>query len=268
MPIFEATGSLDPLGLWDTAPPAVSFGLAADNATEASAPVYRVNLPANVEAASSALAKTLDSFERANAALSDIPAQLDRIVRRIQAQPQTTASGASFAVANMAPETGPENELLTLLAYADPAALSGTGPEDIAFGLNEAANQAFGQAQEKFQALLEKVNREILHFAWVETRIADQIIARTEVGWSGNAITVWNAAISAEQISLHQRTLEVVERTRNLTLRLLVTVAGGAAQMAALMAAPGGAVLALPAMYQYVMQTLQQVRQLQSIQAS
>ena len=47
-------------------------------------------------------------------------------------------------------------------------------------------------------------------------------------------------------------------------LRLFVTVAGGAAKVTTLMAA-GTPVLALPAVYQYVMSIVQQVRQLQSV---
>lgn len=272
MPIFEATGSIDPLGLWDTTPQTVSFGMGDENTPEAAAPVYRVNLPASMAASSSALAENLASFERMNAALDEVPSQLDGLVRRMQEKQQQAASGVSFAVADLVPETGPESELLSWLAISDSAALSGAGPEGgpegISFGLIEQASGALGRAKEKFETLLEQVNHEVLHFAWVETKIAGQLIARTEVGWSGDSTTVWNDATSAERISLHRRTLEVVSQTRQLKLRLLLTITSGAAKVAALMAAPGGAVLALPAVYQYVIKILEHVKQLQSIQSS
>ncbi len=271
MPIFEATGSSDPLGLWDTAPQAVSFGMGDEDTSVTAAPVYRVNLPESMAASSSALAENLASFERMNAALDDVPSQLDGLVQRMQEKQRQAAPGVSFAVADLAPETGPESELLSLLSMSDSAALGGVGPEvgpeGVSFGLIEQASGALGQAKEKLETLLEQVNHDILHFAWVETKIAGQIIARTEVGWSGDSTTVWTEATSAEQILLHQRTLKVVSQTRHLKLRLLLTITGGAARVAPLMATPGGAVLALPAVYQYVTKILEQVKQLQSIQS-
>jgi hypothetical protein len=264
MPVFEAVGSSDPLGLWEATPRTVSFGLGDETSPEAAEPVYRVNLTANVEASNSALAEHLDSFQRMNAALDQIPARLDELVRRTQAG---TASGVSFAVADALPEAGLENELLSLLAISDSAALGETAPQGVSFGLIEVAGGVLGQAKEKFEALLTQVNQEVLHFAWVETSIAGQLIARTAVSWDGNATTLCDDTLSSEQTSLHQRTLQVVSRTRNLKLRLLFTVAGGASKMATLLAAPGGVVLALPAVYHYVLKILEQVKQIQSIQS-
>lgn len=261
MPVFEATGNSDPLGLWDTTPQAVSFGLGDEAAPAAGQPVYRVNLTESMQASRSAMAENLARVERMNAALDVVPARLDSLVQRQQA----AASGVSFGVAGMGPETGPESELLSLLAVTDSTALGGTGPEGVSFGIIEDAGAVLGQAKEKFTALLEQVNHEMLHFARVETKIAGQLIARTEVGWSGDATTIWHNLTSAEQMALHRRTLVIVSRTRHLRLRLLFTVTGGAAKMAASMAAPGGAVLALPAMYRYVTTILEQVKQIQSI---
>jgi hypothetical protein len=270
MPIFESTGSNDPLGLWDTAPQTVSFGIGDDVPAQTEAPVYRVNLPAEAETAQTALAENLSRLARMNVALAAIPAQLDGLVQKTL----KTASGVSFAVTDLEPVPGPEGELLALLADTDAAARSGTSTEGVSFGLEAVASVplagtgAFGQAKAKFDALLEQVNHEVLHFAWVETKVAGQIIARTEVDWSGDANTVWAADISAEQMTLHQRALDMVAQTRNLKLRLFVTVSGGAAKVAVLLATPGGAVLALPAVYQYVLKILEQARQLQSIQSS
>jgi hypothetical protein len=268
MPIFEVIGSSDPLGLWDTSPQAVSFGIGEENAPEAVEAVYRVNLSADLKASSGALAENLASFARLNAALDQVPFQLDGLVRRVHQKQQKAASGVSFALADLQPETGPEGELLSLLAISDSAALGGTGPEGVSFGLIEAASGALGQAKEKINALAEQINHEVLHLAWVEMKIADQLIARSAVGWGGASTTIWHNTASSEQMSLHKRTLEVVSRTRHLKLRLLLTVASGAAKMAALMVTPGGAVLALPAVYQYVITILDHVKQIHSIQSS
>jgi hypothetical protein len=268
MPVFEATGSSDPLGLWDSTPQAFSFEVGDEKFLESAEPVYRVNLPESAEGSSSVLAENLANLERMNAALDEVPFQLDGLVRRVQANQQKAASAISFATVDILPENGPESELLSLLAISDSVAISTTDEEGVSFGLLDEAREALIQAKEKFEGLVDQVNHEFVHFAWVETKIGSQIIARTEVGWNGDSTTVWTEAPPPEQISLHQRTLIIVSRTRNLKLRLLLTVSGGAAKMAALIVTPGGAVLALPAVYQYVIKILAQVRQLQSTQSS
>jgi hypothetical protein len=260
MSIFEAAGISDPLGLWDTSPQILSFGIE----DEANAPVYRVNLPESLAASSSALAGQLASFERLQAALKAVPSQLDGLQRRAQA----AASGVSFAVSGAAPESGPEGELLALLAEADSTALRETAPDGLSFGGSEVMSAALGQAKDKFGALLEQVNQDILHFAWVETKIEDLIIARTKVGWSGDSTTLLHGLTTEEHTFLHRQTLEVVSRTRNLKLQMLLTISGGAAKVAVLMASPGGPMLALPAVYQYVMKILDQAKQIQSLQSS
>ena len=265
MSIFEVTGSSDPLGLWDTAPGMVSFGLGDETTPETAAPVYRVNLSPGEAASSSALAEQLASFERMNNALNEIPSQLVGLVRRKQ---QRGAAGVSFDVADITAEADPEDELLALLAYSDAAALGGPELESISYGFGEAAGEMLGRAREKFAALLKQVNQDMLNFAWVETKIADLIIARSKVGWISDAHTIWKDETPAEHMLLHHKTLEVVSQTRNHTLRLSLTILTSAAKIAVMMTAPGGTMLALPAVYQYVMKILEQANHLHSIQAS
>jgi hypothetical protein len=267
MPIFEVIGSSDPLGLWDTTPQAVSFSLAGENTQEAIEPVYRVDFSDDIEISNNALAENLASFERMKAALDQVPIQLNGLVRRVQEKQQMRTSGLSFALADLQPESGPEGELLSLLAISDSAALGRTGPEGVSFGLIAEASEVLRPAKEKFKTLLEQVNHEILHFAWIEMKIAGKIIARTKVGWSASN-TFWTDAISNEQMSLHMRTLKVVSLTRNLKLHLLLTVAIGAINMARLMATPAAAELAAPAVYDYVKKIVDQVKEIRSIQSS
>jgi hypothetical protein len=265
MPIFEVIGSSDPLGLWDTTPQAVSFGVDEENTPESIGPVYRVNFSDNLEDSNTALAENLASFERMKAALDQVPTQLNGLVRRVQEKQHKAAPGVSFAMADLQPESGPEGQLLSLLAISDSAALSGTGPQGVSFGVMADASQVLRPAKAKFESLLEQVDREVLHFAWVEMKIAGQIIARTKIGWSASH-TIWIEAISIEQMAMHMRTLKVVSLTRHLKLHLLLTVAIGAVKMAQLMVTPGGAVLAQPAVYDYVKKILDQVKQIRSTQ--
>lgn len=273
MPIFESTGTSDPLGLWATAPQAemVHFGIGDEsNSPPPAAPVFRVNLSGSGESAGEAFESSEAYFAQVNAALDNVPARLDDLVNRMQAR-QAGGNSISFDVASLEAEPGLEGDLLLLLEDASrPEAADSErgmvhfGIDDLSQGASEPVSQAWQAAKASFDALLEQINREVLHFAWVETKVDGQIIARSEVDWSGDAVTWWAENVSEEQKSLHHRTLNVAARSRNIKLRLFVTVAGGAAKVTTLMAA-GTPILALPAVYQYVMSIVKQVRQLQSI---
>lgn len=276
--LFEATGmNNDPLGLWapavsaaGSAPGAVSFSVGGDEETapEDVEPVFRVNLPADGASAAQALAANEAHILRLNAALENVPSRLDGLVARTQArQVKAVTSGVSFDTLSLEEsEPGPEGELLALLADAE-AAGNAKGP--VSFGLvDETASLAWEQAKAGFDALIQQINREVLHFAWVETNIADALVARTTVGWTGDAQTAFAHGVDGSQVALHNRTLRIVTQTRSLRMRLFITIASGATKVSTLIATPAGAVLALPAVYQYVMQIVEQVKQLQSIQSS
>jgi hypothetical protein len=259
MPVFESTAD-DVLGLWTAAPQAapLSFGLDAESAAPAGE-LYRTRLPDGPDAAQKVFDDSAAIFARVNSALDNIPARLDGLVERANHPKQ--AAGLNFAVGSLEQETGPEAELLDLLAAAD---RSGTG--ELNFGIGDLTGQAWDAARAQFDALIAQIDRDVLHFAWVETLIADQLVARTTVAWSGDTQTAWSAGVNAEQSRQHEGTLSIVTRTRHLRLRLFVTVASGSVRVAGLMATPGGAMLALPAVYQYVIKIVAQARELQSIQ--
>jgi hypothetical protein len=202
-----------------------------------------------------------------NAALENVPARLDSLVARTQERQQKAGGGAgavSFDILEQQ-EGGPEGELLALLADAEIEGKRATG--EVSFGFVEDTSAAWEQAKAGFEGLVEQISREVLHFAWVETNVAQVLIARTTVGWSGDAQTAFITEIDDAQVGLHGRTLKMVTQTRSLRLRLFITIASGATKVSTLIATPAGAVLALPAVYQYVMQIVAQVKQLQSIQS-
>jgi hypothetical protein len=267
MAIFEVSGSSDPLNLWDASPQAVSFGIGDEAVALDDAPVYRVNLSGGGETASSALDGQLARLRQMKATLDDIPARLDDLTGRGRRKEPGAGGGVSFAALEETSQEGPEGELLALLAYSDATALGRPGPEGVSFGLGETAGQALSRAKARFLALLEQLDREILHFAWVETKIEGLIIARSKMGWIGDSNTAWKGLTPAEHMHLHHKTLEVVSQTRNQKLRLSLTVLTSAAKVAVLMTAPGGAMLALPAVYEYTLKILEQANQLREIKA-
>lgn len=270
--VFETSGMDDPLGLWTSTVPAagtVSFSVGGDEPDPQPAePVFRVNLPADNAAASQAMDAREQYIRNLDAALNNVPARLDGLVARTQERQQKAAQGGvSFDVSSAEEtESGPESDLLSLLddAEAEEKAQSG----EVSFGLQETASAALEQAKAGFETLTEQISREVLHFAWVETTIADALLARTTIGWTGDAQTAFAQGVNDFQVVLHNRNLRIVTQTRNIRLRLFITIATGAAKVSALLTTPTGAVLALPAVYQYVMQIIAQVKQLQSIQSS
>jgi hypothetical protein len=245
-------------------------------------PVFRVNLPADGASAAQALAAREGYIRNLNAALENVPARLDGLVARTQErQKKAAASGVSFDTLSLEElEPGPEGDLLALLGEAPTPLLSPhfprssaenggmKGGDELSFGLPETASAAWEQAKAGFDALIQQINRDALHFAWVETNVADALIARTTVGWTGDSQTAFAHGLDGAQVALHQRTLRIVTQTRSMRLRLFITIASGAAKVSVLIATPAGAVLALPAVYQYVMQIVAQVKQLKSIQSS
>lgn len=269
--IFETSEQEeDPLGLWtftvsaaETAPGALSFS-PSDNpsAPEPAEPVFRVNLPADSAAASDALAAREQYLLSLNAALEDVPARLDGLVARTR-QRQGKSVSFDSSVLDQA-ETGPEGDLLSLLGDLDAEENPQSG--EVSFGLPKTASAALEQAKVGFNALIDQINREVLHFAWVETHLSGQLLARTTIGWTGNTQTAFAQGVNDPQVTLHKRNLHIVTQTRTFRLRLFITIASGATKVSALLATPAGAVLALPAVYQYVMQIMAQVRQLQAVQ--
>lgn len=266
MPVFETTAS-DPFDLWQAAPQPVSFALGDENpaAPEPVELVYSVNLPASFEASSQALSERESRFAQLDGALTSVPARLEALVTRLQAARPEGQGGVSFALPASEADSTPEGELLALLAESETAARSGSGPEGVSFAFNEPTSAASREARSGFENFLAQLNHEVLHFAWVETKISNQFIARTEVGWSSAAKTFWVVGLSAQQQALHQRALTLTLRTRQVKMRLFATVASGAAKVAVLTAA-GTPVAALPAMYQYVTKLIALAKESQSTQ--
>ena len=264
MPVFESTVE-DVLGLWEEIPAAtaVSFGLdePSPNPEEL---LYRVNLPADADNLFQKFESNEAALARIDSALTGVPARLDSLVERARSTEQVYQ--VSFGEIFGNPEDELERELLMQLANVELKASGKSAADLVSFGLGESVNEAWSEAKKRFDALIDQIDRDVLHFARVETAITNQLIARTSINWSGDAQTIWQAESSDDQLRLHQRNLRFVTQTRALRMRLFVTVASGSARVAVLLATPGGAVLALPAVYQYVTRILAQARELQTIQ--
>lgn len=256
---FELTLPNDePVGLigpWQAgAPASVSFA-AGESSAPPDAPVWKVSLPADPLEADQALAEAEAQIAAAESALDEVPARLDAIAT---SQPR----GVSFDAASFGVEAeSAEADLLSLLDHARSIEQGRT----VSFGAFDFASEAWEQARVQFEAFLGQLQREVLHFAWVETNVEGQILARTTVGWSGDSDTLWLEGADAVQLAIHRRALQVAVKSRALRLRMFSTVTSGAAKLSLLLTTPAGAVLALPAAWKYVTDILAQIKSYQTL---
>ena len=246
---------VEPTGLWEARTAAVSFEAGAALADEA--PVWRVNLSRDSRVNEQGFLQARKRLAAAQQALESAPGRLDEFVQR-------SARGSEGQVSFSVPEAGsPEAELTSLL---DECRLAGSGT--VSFGVGEEMSGALEKAKASFEAFAQSISREMLHFAWVETQVESELIARTSVRWSGNSHTLYNAGITPPQVVQHGQSLHLASASRSLKIRMFTTIATGAVKLTTLLASGGGAVLALPMAYQYVTQILAQVKEYQALQGS
>ncbi len=96
----------------------------------------------------------------------------------------------------------------------------------------------------------------VAHYAWVETYVGEQLIGRTRVSWTGDMQTVWRAELDPAQSVLHQRTLDLALASRNTAMQLFLLVAQSSVKVTVLFAIPGGPLLVIPVVWQFVQRVL------------
>lgn len=136
------------------------------------------------------------------------------------------------------------------------------GEEMVSFAGPSPEKQAAGAA---FQQALEKVTRQFLYLAWVETRVDGVLLARSVMDWNGDLVTGW-VDPSGERQAQHFKSLQVALSSRLALLKLILTVIREAGRISALAANPAGLILALPSAWRLASQLL--ARAGQSAQSS
>ena len=235
-------------GLWTTTPltstEAVSFAAGAEASSEmpADTPVWRANLPANLNVATAQLAAGEASLTASQQAIQEIPHRLDTLI-------QISSSGQAFDISSKGQAfSQPETELLVFMD----AIQGGT----VSFGLGDMLPGGWQPAIDRFQTVADRMLQSIVHYAWVETCVQEQCLARTAVGWTGDMNTIWQHRLKTEQGALHQQTLRLALQSRNTVVRTFILAVQGAAKISMLLLNPGSAVLMLPAIWKFVNQIL------------
>ncbi len=252
----------DPAGLFDHWQPApsgeVSFA-APGLEPEPEAMVFRMELPADPALADEVLDEQWRRVSGAEAALPDVRARAAAAVRQARAAASDPVSFSTEAI------EGPEGELLRELG-----ALRQPQAELTQFGLGEWLQEKAGLPPEWQAALdragpmLERAQNAVRYNAYVETEIDGEQIARTAITWSGDADTQWARAALAGDLHSHARALRIAVTSRAVLIRLFILTARLAAQLAA----PGGAALALPGAWKYVNQVLAEINQMRQASAA
>ena len=238
---------------WQFAPSETGDELSFEIAGAPAEPVavWSLDLPADPQQAEAQLAQMEAQIEAAQAALASAPERLEEFVGRME-------SGQEAEFALEAGEAGgirnAEAELMDWLETIQPG--------EISF---EAAASREGELDEtvsKFRQALDVLTGQILHLAKVETRQGGELIAHSLVSWKGDLDTSWREQVTPEERGLHQRSLHLALISRLAMLKMVVTTTQGAAKIAALIATPGGAILALPAAWKYLNALMAQVKEL------
>lgn len=191
------------------------------------------------------------------AVLAAIPQRLERLLQQGQ-----TASATGLSFSTVVEGTGlaqPEAGLLQMLAE-----LQNGGQPELSFAMGEAPGN-WQRANEQFQAVLRRLLGLVTYLARVETQIEDQLVGCTIVGWTGTMRTAWGTGFGPDHLALHCRSLALALASRQTLLRTLMIVTQGAARISALLAIPGGQILALPVAWKYANQVLAEVDQYHEI---
>jgi len=258
------TGNLaDPFGLWDSPSMAgeeiVSFGLPAGGAgvgDELPAAVWV--LPLTRDAGGRATGDV--ELERRARKVQAINAGLDQASARLAVYLSSRshlAESVSFSTsppALAAPEASLEYALNTL----EPGGEAG----QVSFGLGEDLGRLAGRVRDgissvqsagidwdelrrRLDELVNSVNRQLLHFAWVDTTLDGSLVARTMVNWGSDMATLWQPGLALEQNGAHCRSLQLAMSSRSANLRTVLTVSQIAGKIALAVTTPLGPLQAL-----------------------
>ena len=228
----------DFFGIWAYAPE-TDLSFAANAQSESSAPVWQIGLPANRESAETLLSAQQDALQRSLLNLNLVEQRLDSM-----------ESDLSFSAA-----AGPEAELQAAM-------------HDVTYGLSFSAGADEMQERQgitgRWRDFVAQVDQLLDQYASVETRVDEQIIGRTAVGWTGDFETTLTAAANPKSAELHKQAVQLALASRTAMLRLLIVISTGAAKLALRLAVPGAQILLLPAVYKFVRDVLKELRPLRT----
>lgn len=142
-------------------------------------------------------------------------------------------------------------------------------PEDALAGALErlGAPQAKGlldplqSAREELDAFIRRVRALVSHYAVIETQFNGAVVARTLISWTGDFKSLWRNDLTPEQIRLHERNARAALARRAALIRLMGVIGASATKIALRLSTPGGQLLVLPTLWQFVHDVIEELRQ-------
>jgi hypothetical protein len=254
------------LGLWSMAPEPQLSRISFSSPGETPPVIWRCDLPGDLEKAGAII-------YRAEAGLQANQAALEEGEQRLNALTRTKTGGFSFSLEAFDQELPePERETLALLSLsqADRIGVSfdiGEQWDSVSFGPVQETSGKWNQATQKLGAFFEQLKRVVGHYAWVETRVQGQLLARSTVNWIGDLETACSVLPDAQFKQIHERSLRLALASRAAMLRTFGVISASAIKLSALLATPAGAILALPAAFHFINQVQAEwVRHQQSLE--
>ncbi len=165
--------------------------------------------------------------------VNQLPDRFDALVKNVQFGSEDPSFGISSDDQTMA-----NLELQRWLGAFDPHAVS--------FGAAGLSSAEIRESALGLQQALQTLTHQVQYLAWVETRSDGALLARSIVGWGGSTTTSLGN-LSLDRVNLHRDSLRLALSSRVVLLNLVLSVISGAGKISMLIAAPGGALLALPA---------------------
>ncbi len=110
----------------------------------------------------------------------------------------------------------------------------------------------FDDLRREFNAFVAGVWRDLTHLAVVDTAAGERVECHTRIGWTGDTTCFVAPGTPRERVLVHDAAVRAAVTVSVGRIRLLVTIAGAAGKIAAMIATPGAAVMALPVAYKCV----------------
>ncbi len=119
----------------------------------------------------------------------------------------------------------------------------------------------WAKAWDEFRGLLAHAQRLVSYMAWVETELSGLMVARTVIDWTGDGRTEWRSDVTSSQEEIHERDLERALSQRQTLIQVVTLTAQSAARLSVTLTIPGGGLLAIPQVWQYVKRMIELLRQ-------
>ncbi|MEH1919769.1 hypothetical protein [Nostoc sp.] len=261
-PIFElfdptlAENIPDVIGLWATNPgtadATVTFALNSE--TVINAPLWRANFPSDLSKATLHLSHSEEILSQSQKAMVTAIDRVHRLIHTIASESDLAFDLVSVDEA----QPQPERELLASLQAIQKPDIP------ISFGIGEEIAGFSHQAFEQFQIFIERLLKVVAHYTWVETQMEGRTLAQTSVAWLGDVDSIWQTGLSATQVSLHQRTLSLALASRDALLQIFCIAVQAALKLSVLVNVPGGLILVLPVVWQFINRIMTQLRKVDS----